>query len=63
MRVKINDIWYDSKDQPISPVCSIALPKITDGMIDQFYPWLIADAGAGWTYNDRLEEQILSQLL
>ena len=31
--------------------CSIALPAITEELIDQFYPWLIADDGDGCTWN------------
>lgn len=32
--------------------CSIALPEITDEMVDDFYPWLIADdCDGGYTWN------------
>ena len=31
--------------------CSLTLPQITDELVDQFYPWLIADAGGGYTWN------------
>ena len=37
--------------RPSRAACSIALPKITDEMVEVFHPWLIADDGDGYTWN------------
>ena len=37
--------------RPSRATCSIALPKITDEMVEAFHPWLIADDGDGYTWN------------
>ena len=31
--------------------CSIALPAITEDMVDQFYPWMIAGSVDGYEWN------------
>lgn len=31
--------------------CPIALPKITNEMIDGYYPWLICDTPTGYDWN------------
>ena len=33
------------------PTCNISLPKITEEMVEDFYPWLISDDGEGYKWN------------
>ena len=45
------DTTQEDAQRPSRATCSIALPKITDEMVEVFHPWLIADDGDGYTWN------------